>query len=281
MWILLAGVETCFWWQRKVSDGSQVQHTESMCRHMSARTRLFKFSEDVALKTLYYTFSQYCEQQTLRPFGPLPAGCIHCLQYSYKTSREPQSHDMRQMVTVTSLAGNTIIASHIHIKASTNTWVQTGVWTDFIGLDVRCADVNIIQAEGEAAAGVRLRLRAVPPTPAGHVSWRCEDPQSAGRSCWRHAGARGRVGEGVGGGRGGGRGGGWGERRQGGHGAEHAVFILCVQDGGLTRWDGHPGLPAWGHRAGLNQGRSALVTLLTSRRWGGVVTSIERGRTFK
>lgn len=72
--------------------------------------------------------------------------------------------------SVTSLAGNTIISSHIHFKAGANTQVHTGVWTDFIELDVCGADAVIIQAEGEVAASVRLRLRAVPPTPASHVS---------------------------------------------------------------------------------------------------------------
>lgn len=80
--------------------------------------------------------------------------------------------------SVTSLAGNTIITSHIHFKAGTNTQVHTAVWT--LDSDVRGADAVVVQAEGEAAAGVRLRLRAVPPTPAGHISRRREDPQSAG-----------------------------------------------------------------------------------------------------
>ena len=175
--------------------------------------------------------------------------------------------------SVTSLAGNTIITSHIHLffKAGTNTR-QTS-----LKLDVSGPDAVVIQAEGEA--GVRLRLWAVPPAPAGHVACGCNNPQSAAGSRWRHGGARGRGGEGVGGGWGGGGGGGGGEGGQGGHGAEGAVFILRVQDGGLTRRDGHPGLPAGGHGAGLDQLRSALVALLTSRPQRGIVTFIVRGRT--
>lgn len=71
--------------------------------------------------------------------------------------------------SVTSLAGNTIITSHIHLKTGTNILVHTGVWTDLTELDVSGADAVVVQAEGEAAAGVSLRLRAVPPTPAGYV----------------------------------------------------------------------------------------------------------------
>lgn len=100
---------------------------------------------------------------------PLPAGCILRLQHGYETSRGPQSHVMSIEAdghSVTSFAGNTIITSHIHFKAGTNTSRSL----DFIELDVCGADAVVIQAEGEAAAGVRLRLRAVPPTPTCHVS---------------------------------------------------------------------------------------------------------------
>ncbi len=94
------------------SDGGVKSPVGAKCNRMKACaiiclqeqliTRLFKFSEEVALKTLHRTFSQSCEQQTLCPFGPLPAGCVLRLQHSYTTSRGPQSHVMalRQMVTV-------------------------------------------------------------------------------------------------------------------------------------------------------------------------------------
>lgn len=96
---------------------------------------------------------------------------IFQLQYSYKSSREPQFRGTEaDGHSATSLAGNTIITSHINFKAGTNTSVHTGVWTEFTELDICGADAVIIQAEGEAAASVRLRLRTVPPASARHIS---------------------------------------------------------------------------------------------------------------
>lgn len=47
------------------------------------------------------------------------------------------------------------------------------------------------------------------------------------------------------------------------NGAERVVVVVVVhvQQGGLARRDGHPGLPARRHRAGLDQLGSALAVL--------------------
>lgn len=88
-------------------------------------TRLFKFSEEVALKTLHHTLSQSCQQQqTLRPLGPpsswmLPSSAVELQDQQ----GAPMSHHGIEADghSVTSLARNTIITSHIHFKAGTNT----------------------------------------------------------------------------------------------------------------------------------------------------------------
>lgn len=279
---ILAGVKTCFsyvfWWEPSATG---LKHVPK-CLQEQLLSRLFKFSEKVTLKTLHHTFSQSCERQTLRPLVPFQQSASFVCNTAKRPAEGPNltSWHWGRWSQCHFISREYYYYQYIHFKAGTNTKVLTGVWTDFFKLDVCGANTVVIQAEGEAAAGVRLRLRAVPPTPAGHVSWCCEDPQPAAWSCWRHAGARVRGGEGVGGGRGGGGGGRRGEGRQGGHGAKGTVVIFCIHDGGLTRRDRHPGLPARGHRAGLDQLGSALVAE-TSRRWGGIVTSIERGCTFE
>lgn len=148
---------------------------------------------------------------------------------------------------------------------------------DVSELDVSGADAVVVQAEGEAAPRVRLRLGSVSAATARRVPRRRQDAQSA-------AGGAGRwqvVGEGVGGGRGGGGGGGRGGRGQGGrHGAEHAV-VGHIGDGRLARLHGRPGLPAVGHRVRLGQSGPAVVALLPARRPGGVVAAVEGGRTLE
>lgn len=148
-------------------------------------------------------------------------------------------------------------------------------------LHVCGADAVVIQTEGEVAAARRLRLWAVSAAPAGHVPWRCHDPEAAARRRRRSAGARGWGGEGVWRGGGGGGGGGRGERGLRVNGAKRTVFVIHVQHGGLARRDGHPGLPARGHRAGLDQLGSALVDLASVGHRGRIMSSVERRGRFE
>lgn len=162
-------------------------------------------------------------------------------------------------------------SSHIHFSLF---WKQDGGSQ----LDVGGADAIVVQAEGEAAARVRLRLRAVPPTATRRVPRRCQHAQPTAGG----AGGGQVVGEGVRGGRGGGGGGGGGRGGQGGrHWAKRAVVVVDVGDRRLARRDGHPGLPAVGHGAGLGQRGPAVVALLPARCPGRVVAPVEGGCTLE
>lgn len=167
--------------------------------------------------------------------------------------------------------------SHIHLKTGVST-AHAGVSSNISGLHICGADAVVIQAEGKAAASLRLRLRAVPSTPTRRICGCCEHPQSTGRRCRMCDGARilGREGVWGGGSR-------WGGGRRGErHRAEGAVLILVIHDRRFTRWNGCPGLPSWRHRAGLHQLRSPICfTLRTTRCRGRIVTPIARRSTFK
>lgn len=93
-----------------------------ICLQQQLITRLFKFSEEVALKHSSYFFTVLCASNTA-PLGPPQLGASFVCSTATGPAGGPVScHGIEaDGHSVTSLAGNTIITSHIHLKAGTNT----------------------------------------------------------------------------------------------------------------------------------------------------------------
>lgn len=124
--------------------------------------------------TPFYLFTVLCTTNTM-PLSLPAAGCILHLYKCYFTSRGHQAHGLA--------------LRQIHLKTGVST-AHAGVSSNISGLHICGADAVVIQAEGKAAAGLRLRLRAVPSTPTRRICGCCEHPQSTGRRCRMCDGAR-------------------------------------------------------------------------------------------